>query len=83
MKKNFIHGPDVSFYQDDKDTPKPINFQEMVEGGARFVIIRAGQNLWEDRVFDVSWRNSKGKLPRGSYWFYDSRSAWLRIDCDG
>lgn len=71
--KYSIVGPDVSFYQDDKDTAKAIDFHAMKAGGARYVIIRAGQNLWEDRVFDVSWRNSKGVLPRGCYWFFDSR----------
>jgi hypothetical protein len=35
------------------------------------IIIRAGQNLWEDREFDISWKASKGVLPRGSYWFFD------------
>lgn len=70
---NKIIGPDVSFYQDNKYTPQGINFEKMVEGGAQFAIIRAGQNLWEDSVFDVSWKNSNGQLPRGSYYFYDSR----------
>lgn len=68
-----IHGPDVSFYQDDPTTPKWIDFQKMRDAGATFVIIRAGQNLWEDNEFDISWKASKGILPRGSYWFYDSR----------
>lgn len=72
--KYSIVGPDVSFYQDDKDTPKTIDFKAMRDvGKARYVINRAGQNLWEDRIFDVSWTNSNGILPRGSYWFYDSR----------
>jgi lysozyme len=66
-------GPDVSFYQDDNNTPLGIDFQKMKSVGAEWVIIRAGQNLWEDSEFDISWRNSKGVLPRGSYWFYDSR----------
>lgn len=66
-------GPDVSFYQNDKYTPLGIDFAKMKAVGAEWVIIRAGQNLWEDSEFDISWRNSKGILPRGSYWFYDSR----------
>jgi hypothetical protein len=45
----------------------------MKAAGARFAIIRAGQNLWEDNEFDISWKACKGILPRGSYWFYDSR----------
>jgi exopolysaccharide biosynthesis protein/GH25 family lysozyme M1 (1,4-beta-N-acetylmuramidase) len=39
------------------------------------VIIRAGQNLWKDVAFDISWSRSKlAGLLRGSYWFYDSRA---------
>lgn len=66
-------GADVSFYQDKPDTVRTIDFSKMKSNGASFVIIRAGQNTWEDTKFDVSWKNSKGILPRGSYWFYDSR----------
>lgn len=68
-----IIGPDVSFYQDKPDTERGIDFARMKAAGAQFVIIRAGQNLWEDNEFDISWKASKGILPRGSYWFYDSR----------
>ncbi|GAB4399372.1 MAG: hypothetical protein OHK003_23490 [Anaerolineales bacterium] len=68
-----VIGPDVSFYQDDPQTPQGINFLKMREK-AYYVIIRAGQNLWGDRDFKVNWRESKAAgLPRGSYWFYDSR----------
>lgn len=66
-------GPDVSFYQDDPQTPQGINFVKMRET-AHCVIIRAGQNVWGDRDFKVNWREAKlAGLPRGSYWFYDSR----------
>lgn len=68
-----IIGTDVSFYQDNPATPQTIDFDAMVSGGAVFTIIRAGQNTWGDRDFKVNWNNAKGKLPRGSYWFYDSR----------
>ncbi len=70
---NVLIGPDVSFYQDKPDTPQGINFEKMKAAGARFAIIRAGQNLWEDNEFDISWNACKGVLPRGCYWFYDSR----------
>src|ERR1041385_5188526 len=41
---------------------------------ADFVIIRAGQNLWADSDFKYNWSHAKAAgLPRGSYWFYDSR----------
>ncbi len=68
-----VIGPDVSFYQDDPETPQGINFIKMRES-AGYVIIRAGQNIWVDSDFKVNWREAKlAGLPRGSYWFYDSR----------
>ena len=68
-----VIGPDISFYQDDPQTPQGVNFIKMRES-AYYVIVRAGQNLWGDRDFKVNWRESKAAgLPRGSYWFYDSR----------
>ncbi|MBK7450809.1 MAG: SH3 domain-containing protein [Anaerolineales bacterium] len=68
-----IIGPDISFYQDDPQTPQGVNFIKMRES-AYYVIVRAGQNLWGDRDFKVNWREAKAAgLPRGSYWFYDSR----------
>ncbi|HET6823072.1 MAG TPA: GH25 family lysozyme, partial [Anaerolineales bacterium] len=67
-------GPDVSFYQDDPGTPQEINFERM-NLTTDFVIIRAGQNLWADSDFKNNWRRAKeAGLPRGSYWFYDSRA---------
>jgi GH25 family lysozyme M1 (1,4-beta-N-acetylmuramidase)/uncharacterized protein YraI len=69
-----IIGPDVSFYQDDPGTPQEINFERM-NLTTDFVIIRAGQNLWADSDFKNNWRRAKEVgLPRGSYWFYDSRA---------
>lgn len=68
-----VIGPDISFYQDDPQTPQGVNFIKMRES-AYYVIVRAGQNLWGDRDFKVNWREAKAAgLPRGSYWFYDSR----------
>jgi len=68
-----VIGPDVSFYQDDPETPQGIDFVKM-KLSAEYVIVRAGQNLWVDSDFKVNWREAKlAGLPRGSYWFYDSR----------
>lgn len=67
-------GADISFYQDNDNTPQQINFDKMVEQGADFVIVRAGQNAWIDSDFSYNWSKAKqAGLPRGSYWFYDSR----------
>lgn len=66
--------PDISFWQDDPTTPANINFEKMSQM-TRGVIIRAGQNLWEDIKFKTSWADAKqAGLLRGSYWFYDSRA---------
>src|SRR5690349_7631969 len=70
---NFVIGPDVSFYQDDPETPQGIDFKRM-KASAGYVIIRAGQNVWVDSDFKGNWLAAKqAGLPRGSYWFYDSR----------
>ncbi len=70
-----IIGTDVSFWQDDPTTPRGIDFQRMKQAGAKFTIIRAGQQLWVDNEFKISWANAKqAGLYRGSYWFYDSRA---------
>ncbi len=69
-----IIGPDISFYQDDPGTPQGVDFERM-DQAADFVIVRAGQNLWADSDFKNNWSKAKATdLPRGSYWFYDSRA---------
>jgi len=69
-----VIGADVSLYQDDNGTLQRIDFTKMVGQGASFVIVRAGQNAWVDPDFAYNWANAKAAgLPRGSYWFYDSR----------
>lgn len=67
-------GPDVSFYQDAETTPQGINFVKMKQT-AGYVVIRSGQNVWVDSDFRTNWTGAKSAgLPRGSYWFYDSRA---------
>jgi len=69
----YVIGPDVSFYEDDPETPQGIDYIKM-RASAGYVIVRAGQNIWVDSDFKVNWREAKlAGLPRGSYWFYDSR----------
>lgn len=71
-----IIGTDVSFWQDNNSTPQKIDFLKMKTAGADFTIIRAGQNLWVDSDFASYWQAAKEvKIPRGSYWYYDSRAA--------
>lgn len=67
--------PDVSFYQDDNQTPRKIDFVKM-RAQTQGVIIRAGQNTWIDEDVIENWKSAKeAGLKRGSYWFYDSRSS--------
>ena len=62
---------DVSFYQ------KVIDFAKMKAANVAGTIIRAGQNEWVDPFFDTNWGAAKAAgLPRGSYFFYDSRKHW-------
>ena len=66
---------DCSFYQDNDFTPQKIDFKKMKAAGISGVILRAGQNTWADEDFKDYWQAAKAAgLPRGSYWFYDSRS---------
>lgn len=46
----------------------------MKQAGAEGVILRAGQNVWQDEDFKDYQRDAKDAgLPRGYYYFYDSR----------
>lgn len=65
---------DVSFWQDNDYTPYKINFQAMRFNGGDGVILRAGQNVWVDEDYlDYARAADEAGLPRGAYWFYDSR----------
>ena len=58
---------DVSYYQ------LEIDWQKMASQLAG-AIIRAGQRTWPDIRFRENWTRAKAAgVPRGSYWFYDSR----------
>jgi GH25 family lysozyme M1 (1,4-beta-N-acetylmuramidase) len=71
--------PDTSFYQDDDSTVAKIDFAKMRAAGAKGVILRGGQNTWADEDFLDYYRAAKeAGLPRGSYWFYDSRNPPAR-----
>ena len=51
-----------------------VNFVTMVLAGARGVIVKAGQGSGADPRFADNWQRAKiAGIPRGSYWFYDSR----------
>ncbi|HEY3311534.1 MAG TPA: GH25 family lysozyme [Anaerolineales bacterium] len=69
-----VIGADISFYQNNIYTTRRIDFVKM-HTLAEFVIIRAGQNTWKDRDVKMNWKDARlAGIPRGSYWFYDSRS---------
>ena len=68
--------PDVSFWEDNNDTARKVDFVMMKSvPGTKGVILRAGQNTWTDEDFVDYDKASKGVLPRGIYWFWDSRSS--------
>lgn len=53
-----------------------IDFNKMTLSGVEGVIVKCGQGVAKDSRFDENWRVAKAaRLPRGSYWFYDSRIA--------
>lgn len=61
---------DVSFWQ------AAINFSQMRDAGLAGVIIRAGQRNWVDTRWQENWQKARtAGIPRGSYWFYDSRET--------
>lgn len=71
-----VHGPDVSYYQDDPETVRQIDFAQMKAAGASFVIIRCSQNVWVDPDFSYNIVEAKRTgLPVGVYAFHDSRAT--------
>lgn len=67
---------DISFYEDDPETPRHIDFQKMKSAGVAGTIVRVGQRNWIDSSFAQSWRDARqAGLPRGCYWFLDSRAT--------
>jgi len=70
-----IIGTDVSFWEDDSETTRHIDFVKMKTAGAKFTIIKSSQNLWIDRDFYLNRFNAKAaELYWGAYHFYDSRA---------
>lgn len=64
---------DISFYQDNNSTPQKPDFNKMKSNGSQGVIIRVGQGSYLDEDFFNNFQAASGILPRGVYWFYDSR----------
>ena len=73
--KTRVWGCDISFWQDQDETPQKVDFRKMKAGGASFVFIRAGQNKWRDPDFADFWGAAKGIIPRGAYFYLDSRAS--------
>lgn len=75
MINNQVIIADVSFWQDDDETPYKIDFSIMRSHGVDGAILRAGQNTWYDEDYiDYAANADRIGFPRGAYWFYDSRS---------
>jgi len=74
MINNKVTLLDVSFWQDNDYTPYKIDFHKAWVNGIDGVILRAGQNAWVDEDYLDYCKNADlANLPRGAYWFYDSR----------
>lgn len=64
---------DISFYQDNPDTARIVDFQKMKNAGVSGIIFRVGQATWEDKKVGEYWKNSSNKgFLRGGYWYYDN-----------
>ena len=64
-----VEFPDVSFYQG------VIDFDKMALN-TDAIIIRLGQNTWEDTEFERNYAEAKARgLKVGGYWFFDGRSS--------
>lgn len=50
-----------------------INWSRMRVAGVMGAIIKCGQGTSQDPQFENNWSNAKGNVPRGTYWFWDSR----------
>jgi GH25 family lysozyme M1 (1,4-beta-N-acetylmuramidase) len=73
---NYVLGADVSKYQNAPSTPQRPDFQKLKDGGCKFVIIRASQNVSIDPDFVYNWDAAKKVgLLRGAYHFYEYRSG--------
>lgn len=52
-----------------------INWLMMARAGVMGAIIKCGQGTGQDPQFENNWLNARGHVPRGTYWFWDSRIA--------
>jgi GH25 family lysozyme M1 (1,4-beta-N-acetylmuramidase) len=70
-----IFGLDIYFGDDAPGTPRPIDFVKMKAAGALYVIIKAGQNMWEDPLYREHVARAKDAgLITGAYYFLDRRT---------
>jgi lysozyme len=72
-----ILGTDISHWEDNPETPKEIDFNQMKMAGANFCIFKSTQGKTHvDRVFQISWADCKGIMPRGVF-------HWIDWTCPG
>ena len=75
-----IPGIDVSHWQDDKSTPRKIDFSKAKKAGAEFVFIKASERLTADADHAWNWDNAKSAgLLRGTYHFLRWDVPGLRL----
>lgn len=67
---------DISFYEDDPQTARHIDFVKMKNAGVSGTIVKVGQRNFIDSSYVQSWGDARNAgMPRGAYWFLDSRST--------
>jgi lysozyme len=67
-----IQGTDISHWEDNPNTIKEIDFNQMKLAGSNFCFFKATQGItYIDRVFKISWVDCKNILPRGVFHWLD------------
>jgi len=67
-------GIDVSFWQDNNNTPQQIDWKKAKTAGAVFAFIKASQATFTDSDFVYNWEGAKtAGILRGAYHFFDYR----------
>jgi len=71
---SMLSGCDIGYPDDDNSTPQGTDFKKMIEAGAQFCIIRAGQNVGKDPDWDSNYQGAGAAgMLRGAYWVLDYR----------
>jgi len=63
-----VIGTDVSIWDDNNSTPQVVDFEKMVQAGAKFTFVKSSQANWIDQDYITNWSNAKqAGILRGAY----------------